>query len=405
MKRNTLYAAVLFTLIIIFIAGNAFAIPAFARRYKISCSTCHAPFPKLKPYGADFAGNGFIITEEEKDRDYVSAGDDLLWLNKEFPLAVRFDAFAQYNKDSEVTNDLETPWGVKLLSGGALYKNIGYYFYFYMYEGGEVAGIEDAYIHFDNVFNTNLDIMVGQFQTSDPLMKRELRLTYDDYQIYRRTVGLTTTNLTYDRGIMMLYTIEKTGTDIVGMVVNGNGKVAAGEQGTMDNDNYKNFGIRLMQSVGNNLSIGGFYYQGKQKLFFDNTDHPESSMYPTYEQENKFTYIGPDLNATVGPIEITYQYLLRKDSNPEYYINEPQNKVETKGMVAEVIYSPKLDKSRYYLVGLYNKIESDYIGYIYETASVNVSYLLARNLKMLVEYTRDLEYEQNRFVIGLVSGF
>ena len=57
---------------------DAEAIPAFARRYKMSCTTCHAPFPRLKAYGEEFAGNGFVIPEEEKDRDYVSAGDDLL---------------------------------------------------------------------------------------------------------------------------------------------------------------------------------------------------------------------------------------------------------------------------------------------------------------------------------------
>ena len=63
-------------------ADEANAVPAFARRYRISCTTCHAPFPKLKAYGDEFAGNGFVIPEEEKDRDYVSAGDDLLWLNR-----------------------------------------------------------------------------------------------------------------------------------------------------------------------------------------------------------------------------------------------------------------------------------------------------------------------------------
>ena len=48
------------------LASDADAIPAFARRYNLSCSTCHAPFPKLKPYGDDFAGNGFIIPENER---------------------------------------------------------------------------------------------------------------------------------------------------------------------------------------------------------------------------------------------------------------------------------------------------------------------------------------------------
>jgi hypothetical protein len=133
------------------VPAEAGAIPAFARRYKLSCSTCHAPFPRQKAYGDEFAGNGFVIPEQEKARDYVAAGDDLLWLNRDFPLAVRFEAFGVYSEEAEVESDLQSPWGLKLLSGGALGRGIGYYFYFYMSERGEVAGVEDAYVHFNDI--------------------------------------------------------------------------------------------------------------------------------------------------------------------------------------------------------------------------------------------------------------
>ena len=237
---------------------DAEAIPAFARRYKLSCSACHAPIPRLKAYGEDFAGAGFILKEEEKIRDYVTAGDDLMWLNRYFPVGVRFDAYALFDEKVAVNRDLQIPWGLKLLSGGTLYKNIGYYFYFYMSERGEVAGIEDAYIHFDDIFGIPLDVMVGQFQTSDPLMKRELRLTFEDYVIYKTRIGESGTNLAYDRGVMLVYGIEKTGTDLVGVVVNGKGKVEADEDTKkFDQDRFKNFGVRISQSLGDIFRIGG----------------------------------------------------------------------------------------------------------------------------------------------------
>jgi len=389
----------LFTLI----ASDVFAIPAFARRYQISCSTCHAPFPKLKPYGDDFAGEGFIIAEEEKPRDYVSAGDDLLWLNKEFPLAVRFDAYAMYDKKSDVNTDLQSPWGLKLMSGGTLYKNIGYYFYFYMSERGEVAGVEDAYIHFNNVFKTNLDIMIGQFQTSDPLMKRELRLTFEDYMIYKYKPGYTSTNLTYDRGVMLVYGIEKTGTDITGLIVNGNGKDAS-YSGKFDEDKYKNLGLRINQSIGNFASIGGFYYTGSESY---HTHFYGSSLDQSIIKsvKNEITYMGPDCNITAGPVEMTIQYLIRKDSNLLYKGKSLDKETETKGIIAEVIVSPWLDKSRIYFTGLYNNIDSDYEDYKYETAALNATYLLARNLRLMGEYIRDLENKNNNFIIGVVSGF
>jgi len=380
----------LILMINLFLPSDSDAIPAFARRYKISCSTCHAPVPKLKPYGDEFAGSGFIMKENEKTRDYISAGDDLLWLNKTFPVAIRFDAYAMYDQKKSVDNDLQTPWGVKLLSGGTLYKNIGYYFYFYFSERGEVAGIEDAYVHFDNVFGSPLDVLVGQFQTSDPLMKRELRLTFEDYVFYKTSIGQSKTNLAYDRGIMLIYGIENTGTDIVGLVVNGNGKEEAGEDKKFDRDRFKNFGLRLSQGIGEFMSIGGYFYQGRENIALGN-------------YENKITYWGPDVSVSVGPIEVTAQYMLRKDSNPLFRANAEE--IESTGIIAEAIFAPQLDRSRFYLTGLYNQIDSDLESPHYQTATLSGTYLVARNLRLIAEYTRDLEYDVNRFTLGLVSGF
>ncbi len=388
----------------IVLTKDAGAIPAFARRYKISCSTCHAPFPKLKPFGNDFAGSGFILQEEEKKRDYVSSGDDMLWLNKDFPIAARFDSYGVVEADNKVKSDIQTPYGLKLLSGGAIYKNIGYYFYFYMAERGEVAGIEDAYIHFDNVFNTNLDIMVGQFQTSDPLMKRELRLTYEDYEFYKTRVGISNTNLTYDRGLMLVYGINKTGTDITCLLVNGNGKGEAGVDRKFDNDKFKNFGLRLNQSIGGVGSIGFYYYSGK-----------EASLNWDEKFTNRLSYYGPDFNINIGPLELTTQYLVREDSNPLF--NDKTIDIKTSGVIAELIFSPQLDRSRWFITALYNKINSDIDDYeqdledfgakklAYHSATLSGTYLVSRNLRLVAEYMRDIEHESNRIALGIVTAY
>ena len=382
--------------------NEAGAIPAFARRYKMSCTTCHAPFPKLKPYGDDFAGAGFILKEEEKPRDYIAAGDDLLWLNRHFPVGVRFDAYMMYDEKRDVDKDLQVPWGLKIMSGGTLYKNIGYYFYFYLSERGEVAGIEDAYVHFDDIFKLPIDVMVGQFQTSDPLMKRELRLTFEDYMIYKQHVGLSTTNLAYDRGVMLVLGLARTGTDIIGMAVNGNGKPEADENQKFDSDKYKNFGLRIAQSIGDFASIGGFYYWGKERGAGG-------------DPFNELTYWGPDLNIGLGPLEFTVQYLERRDSNPFF---ASMGAIKTKGIVAEAIFAPQGDRSRVYFTALYNQIDSglddlpddvllaaEVERINYKTATLSVSYLVARNLRLVAEYTRDLRRDANRFAMGFVSGF
>jgi len=385
MKKNLL-GLTLALIMLAALADQTQAIPAFARRYNISCSTCHAPIPKLKPYGAEFAGDGFIMKENEKERDYVTAGDPLLWLNKTIPIAVRFDAYA-VSYATEAKTDLQSPWGLKLLSGGALYKNIGYYFYFFMSERGEVAGIEDAYVHFNNIGGSEFDIMVGQFQTSDPLMKRELRLTFEDYQLYKYKAGLSNIDLTYDRGVMFLYGISKTGTDLIMSVTNGNGKGPAdSDTKKFDTDNYKNIGFRVAQGIGENVTIGGFYYTGKERLA---------------STDNTVRYVGPDFNLVLGKLELTAQYLERTDSNP--FMLEQQKELKTKAAVVEAIFAPQLDRSRFYFSALYNDITQE--KKLYQTFTLAGTYLLSRNLRGSLELTRDLIKDQNRIVLGIVTGF
>ncbi|MBN2202520.1 hypothetical protein JW777_11235 [bacterium] len=375
----------------------AHAIPAFARKHKFSCTTCHEPFPRLKAYGEDFAGDGFMLKEGEKPSDYTKTGDDLLRLNKTFPLAVRFDAFSVIDPDGAVRADLQTPWGVKILSGGALTDKVGYYFYFYMSEKGEVAGVEDAYLHFNDVFGSGVDVMAGQFQTSDPLLKRELRMTFEDYMAYKIRPGMSSINLTYDRGLMFLYGVEKTGTDLTALVVNGSGIHGPKEgSSTVDDDDYKNVGFRLAQDVAGLFSVGGFYYSGKEVWAVEGG--PEDRW-----GRNDVTYFGPDVSFGMGPMDVTAQFLRRTDSNPLFNASP---EAETDNLIVECFLMPDRVKSRWAATLLYNRVESDLSGFeTYHTATLNGSWLMARNLKLGAEYTRDIENGKNRFVLGVMSGF
>ncbi|MDZ7796756.1 MAG: hypothetical protein U5N56_06825 [Candidatus Marinimicrobia bacterium] len=394
MRRSVISFMVIIVFLLL-LAESAFAVPAFARRYKYSCTTCHDPFPRLKDYGDEFAGNGFIEPEEEKERDYVTAGDDKLWLNRDFPIAVRFDAYALAETQGDVNFDLQTPFGVKLLSGGTLYKNIGYYFYFYLFERGEVAGLEDAYIHFDNVFNTGLDILAGQFQTCDPLMKRELRLTYEDYNAYKEKIGDSNINLAYDRGLIFAYGIEKTGTDILASVTTGNGIPEAGLDKRFDADPYKNVMVRFAQGIGDNISLGGFYYRGKENKVVDEVLTPELS--------NIVTYFGPDLVLSLGKFVLTGQYLQRIDSDPTF--TGTPSPITTHGIVGELVFAPKFDRSNFYWTLLYNRIDSDLDAHDYHTMTFSSTYLLSRNLRLVGEYIYDLEVNNNMFILGFTSAF
>ncbi len=388
----------------VFAPTDAGAIPAFARRHKLSCTTCHDPFPRLKDYGNEFAGNGFMLPDADPDRDYVQTGDDLLRLNRDFPIAARMDLWFQWQEDGTVADtDFQTPWGLKLLSGGTLARNIGYYFYFFMSEDGEVTGIEDAYVHFNDLFGQPLDLLVGQFQVCDPLMKRELRLTYEDYEIYRVRVGDSRANLTYDRGITVPYTLEATGTDIVAMIVNGNGKPAA-EGGKMDDDHFKNYALRVNQSLGVVATVGGFGYWGKEQ-----TTTEGSPMDPSVDIVNEINYYGVDATLSLGGglLGFTGQYLVREDTRPFVDEDLPQD-VQTDGIVGELVIAPQRDRSRHYFTLLYNWIDGDLDDNDYESYTAAVTYLLQRNLRLNLEYSALSEQGDDtygRVSAGVVGAF
>lgn len=378
-------------LVAAFCIESAQAIPAFARRYRLSCKTCHNPFPVLSAYGEEFAGNAFQLPDgDEPARSYADVGDEKLNLLRNFPVAARLDLPFRYEPDKEkADNDFRFVDRVKLLSGGAVAKDIAYYFYFYMNEHGEITGVEDAYIHFNNLFGAEFDILAGQFQISDPLFKRELRLTFQDYQIYKQRIGDSAVNLAYDRGLMLTYS-PRGGTDFVLEILNGNGLGPRGEEGGFDDDSFKNLFGRVSQDLGGGFRIGGFYYLGRQT---------------NDEITNQSDLWGID--ASYGwkdVLTVNAQYLGRTDDDP-FFASGPLPDVETNGGLVEVIYGPKGAESNFYFILLYNWIDSDLDIYDFETATVNTNYLLRRNIRMFGEYTRDLEREANVFTAGLVMAF
>ncbi len=367
--------------------SDACAIPAFARKYNMSCNTCHLPAPKLKPYGDEFAGNGFVLADKDAPREYRETGDDQLMLLRELPFAVRLEGYARWQPGSVGRTDIQWPYLVKLLSGGQIAKDVSYYFYFFFGERGEVAGLEDAFVMFNNLFKSELDVYLGQFQVSDPLFKRELRLTLEDYQIYRVKPGRSSANLTYDRGIMLTYGFP-TGTDIIVEVLNGSGIGSADAARNFDNDKYKNTALRLSQDLGEHFRLGVFGYWGREA---------------DGDRTNSLWMAGPDFTVSVESVELNVQYMERRDDNPFYL--SAGNRIKTRGAFGELTVTPGGDKGRWYGAALYNWVDSEAPGLDYQTITGHVGYLLARNFRLVGEFTHDMKAKANKFTVGFVSAF
>jgi hypothetical protein len=402
MKKVTLYQLAITVIILsVIIPGyKCSAIPAFARKYQISCQVCHSPvMPRLKGFGAEFAGNGFRLTQFESPRYFIPTGDEKLSLFRELPLAIRLEGFASYNFDNKGMADFSAPFVIKILSGGELSDKLSYYFYFLFDERGGVEGIEDAFLMYHDLFSAGINFYIGQFQVSDPLFKGELRYTLEPYRIYGTAPGNSSADLKYDRGIMFDKSF-KTGTTFVGEILNGCGLSKATDELLFDKDKYKNFMGKISQDIGKYVTIGLFGYTGKENL-------SDPSMLAS-DLTNKINMLGPDLTLNFDDrIVLNVQYVRRVDS--DVFIGgdgTTQDDITTDGGFAEVIYSPKGDMSKWYLTGLLNLVESDADELDYRSGTIHAGYLLRRNVRIVSEYTyRFSGASYGRISAGFISSF
>jgi hypothetical protein len=379
------------------------AIPPFARRYRVSCSLCHAPPPRLNAFGEQFAANGFMFAPGEQPRDTIATGDPLLTLANTFALGLRLDAYGQAwttAAQDETRIDFQLPYGIKLFSSGLFTENISYYLYFFLSERGEVAGLEDAYIQFTNIGGSGIALIAGQFQVSDPLFKRELRLEFEDFQVYRVRVGDTRADLTYDRGVMALYS-PWDGGDLALQVLNGRGLEPAGDNRRFDRDPWKNVALRYSHELGP-LRLGAFGLLGTEEAD---------------DIENRFTVWGPDATLQIGnTVELNAQYLRRSDDDPFFGAAAAPSETVVDGGFAELIWAPGGGTGRWFFTGLVNWLDAD--GPIftirqgeeepldrYRSVSIGASYLLRRNLRLLLEPQYDFDQEGARFTAGFTAAF
>lgn len=259
------------------IGETADAMPAFAREYGVSCNVCHAAYPRLNDFGNRFAGDMNYRMANWRDHT-VPTGDDTLALPKTLPLAARVQAFVQARDaesidpvSGEVTADssldFQAPYLIKLLSSAALSDNISYYFYMIFAEKGantEVI-VEDAWFSYDDLFNSGIGLQLGQFQVSDLMFPREIRMTFQDFMAYRFA------GITYDRGV--LFGRGFGALDVSLGFVNGNGieqnfnVTSPGYRRPdhlFDNDTGKSVFGRLGTDIGP-ASIGLFGLIGEQR--------------------------------------------------------------------------------------------------------------------------------------------
>jgi hypothetical protein len=161
------------------------AIPAFARKYGMPCSSCHLAWPMLSPFGQAFKDNGYQMGN---DRDAPIFQNPAYW-----PVTFRMTTFWHRENETHAAVDSGTgtlnaegnltthgfDWsGLDFHTGGTLAKNVS----FYVLPSSDNTGafhFETVFARLDNVGGTSwLNIKLGKFELDNLLSeKRILTLT------------------------------------------------------------------------------------------------------------------------------------------------------------------------------------------------------------------------------------
>lgn len=129
------------------VSTRANAVPAFSRKYQTSCQTCHSIFPKLNPFGTAFRLNGYHLpseTEEQVKQKPVSLGADAyarMWPEMVYPSSLPGNApfalnvkmanlYASSHDDTGKTiihNDFQFPQEATFFAAGTLGNSFSFW--------------------------------------------------------------------------------------------------------------------------------------------------------------------------------------------------------------------------------------------------------------------------------------
>ena len=179
--KTLLYVAAVLGIILTTVSP-ASALPAFARKYGMPCSSCHEAWPKLSPFGQQFKDNGYQMGN---DRDAPIFQQPAYWpvtfritpnWHRESTNKAAVDQTA--SGEAQVTTHGFDWSGLDFHTGGTLAKD----FSFYVLPSSDNTGafhFEAVWARLDNIAGSSwLNIKLGKFELDNLLSeKRILTLT------------------------------------------------------------------------------------------------------------------------------------------------------------------------------------------------------------------------------------
>ena len=373
MMQKTLHILILASLFVLFASNESSAIPAFARKYKTSCATCHVGFPKLNAFGEAFRRNGYQFpghTDAEfiKDEE-VSLGaegnkksfPDAIWpgaLPAHSPISLFLNGEMDYNPKTDpadASTKARFSFGglgnaIETAIGGTLGEDLAFWGQASLTKNG--LDLNRIFLSISNIVGDDyaFNARIGVFEPQ--------LFSFSTHRAWMEGYWFTTRAID---DAHMGWTLEEkqSGVEVNGMTANGRLFYSAGVVegfGPLHSDKdfyahlaYKVGGLpldgvvaggpnlnNLQPYVDNSFTIGAFAYKGNALISTDagvSLLIPDSTHVMT-EQPNAFTVIGGDVNIWFDRFNLFGGYSMRTDDNP--FLEAPTLSAKTSTMFAEL---------------------------------------------------------------------
>ena len=191
---STLAGAFLVLALLLVDCQPAAAIPAFARKYGMPCSSCHEAWPKLSAFGQAFKDNGYQMGN---DRDAPIFQQPAYW-----PVTFRMTSF--WHRESINRMQVDDPtsttggqtegkvtthgfdWsGLDFHTGGTLAKNVS----FYVLPSSDNTGafhFETVMARLDNLAGSSwLNVKLGKFELDNLLSEKRILTLTNNAGVYQ----------------------------------------------------------------------------------------------------------------------------------------------------------------------------------------------------------------------------
>ncbi len=146
LSQVTVFFLILGVLIPLFFPASAKAIPAFARKYDMSCTSCHTKPPRLNAFGEAFHMAGYQIPQTKEGELRKKRQIGRIYSEKEllniFALRATGNFAESVSGGNPVETNLALPREIELYFGGTFTDDISYFFNF-SNEIDTIEGIEN----------------------------------------------------------------------------------------------------------------------------------------------------------------------------------------------------------------------------------------------------------------------